>query len=78
MSVPVINYVGCGFNWFFMLLCIGGYFYILSKTGRKWVFMLVFSAVWMVMGISYIFLIGGVMWIVGFIVRKVRSSKRVS
>ncbi len=60
MHVPVMNYVGCGFDWLFVLLCLGGYFYILSKTGKKWVFMLIFSAAWFVMGISYIFLIGGV------------------
>ncbi|MCJ7515610.1 MAG: hypothetical protein MUO89_06555 [Dehalococcoidia bacterium] len=60
MSVPAMNYIGCGFNWFFVLLCLGGYFYILSKTGKKWVFLLVFSATWLVMGISYVFLINGV------------------
>ena len=60
MSVPAMYYVGCGFNWLFMLLSIGGYFYILCKTGRKWVFMLIFAAVWMIMGISYVFLVSGV------------------
>ena len=60
MSVPAMYYVGCGFDWFFMLLTIGGYFYILSKTGKKWVFMLIFAAEWMVMGLSYVFLISGV------------------
>ena len=59
MSVPAMYYVGFGFDWFFMLLSIGGYFYILNKTGRKWVFMLIFAAVWMVMGLSYVFLISG-------------------
>jgi hypothetical protein len=60
MNVPVMNYIGFGFNWLFVLLCLGGYFYILSKTGKKWVSMLLFSAAWLLMGISYIFLIGGV------------------
>ena len=60
MSVPAMYYVGCGFNWFFLLLTLGGYFYILRKTGKKWVFMLIFAAVWMVMGISYVFLVSGV------------------
>jgi len=60
MSVPAMYYVGCGFDWFFMLLTIGGYFYILRKTGKKWAFMLIFAAEWMVMGISYVFLINGV------------------
>ncbi len=60
MSIPAMYYVGFGFNWLFMLLSIGGYFYILSKTGRKWVFMLIYAAVWMVMGTSYVFLVNGV------------------
>jgi hypothetical protein len=60
MNVPAMYYVGCGFNWFFVLLTIGGYFYILSKTGKKWVFMLIFAAEWVVMGLSYVFLISGV------------------
>jgi hypothetical protein len=60
MNVPAMDYVGCGFDWLFVLLCLGGYFYILSRTGKKWAFILIFSAAWFVMGISYIFLIGGV------------------
>ena len=60
MSVPAMYYVGCGFDWFFVLLTLGGYFYILRKTGRKWAFMLIFAAMWVVMGLSYVFLIGGV------------------
>ena len=59
MSVPIVDYIGLGFNWLFVLLCIGGYFYVLSKTGRKWAFLLIFSAGWVVFGVSYIFLIGG-------------------
>ena len=59
MNVPVMDYVGCGFDWLFVLLCLGGYFYIINKTGKKWVFMLLFSAAWFVMGISYICLICG-------------------
>ena len=55
-----MNYIGCGFNWIFVLLCLGGYFYILSKTGKKWVFMLIFAAAWFVSAISYIYLIAGV------------------
>ncbi|MGD0353110.1 MAG: hypothetical protein ABSB38_06405 [Dehalococcoidia bacterium] len=60
MNVPAMDYIGCGFTWLFVLLILGGYFYILSKTGKKWVFMLIFAAAWFVMGISYIFLIAGV------------------
>ena len=70
MSVPAMYYVGCGFDWFFMLLTIGGYFYILHKTGKKWVFMLIFAAMWIVMGLSYVFLISGVSsgeWYITFI-----------
>jgi len=55
-----MNYIGCGFNWLFVLLCLGGYFYILNKTGKKWVFMLIFASAWFVSAISYIYLIIGV------------------
>jgi hypothetical protein len=60
MSVPAMNYIGCGFNWLFVLLCLVGYFYILSKTGKKWVFLLIFASAWFVSAISYVFLIIGV------------------
>ena len=60
MNVPAMYYVGCGFNWLFVLLSIGGYFYILSKTGKKWGFILIFAAAWAFSGLSYIFLINGV------------------
>jgi hypothetical protein len=60
MSVPAMNYIGCGFNWLFVLLCLGGYFCVLSKTGKKWIFLLIFTAAWFVSGISYIYLIVGV------------------
>jgi hypothetical protein len=60
MNVPAMNYIGCGFNWLFVLLCLGGYFYIINKTGKKWIFWLLFAAAWFVSGISYIFLIVGV------------------
>jgi hypothetical protein len=60
MSVPINTYIGLGFDWFFLLLTLGGYFYILRKTGEKWVFMLIFAAMWIVMGISYVFLVNGI------------------
>ena len=60
MDIPAMYYVGFGFNWLFVLLTIAGYFYILNKTGKKWAFMLIFATNWIVMGISYIFLISGV------------------
>src|SRR4030065_426265 len=60
MNVPAMNYIGCGFNWLFVLLCLGGYFYVLNKTGKKWAFMLMFASAWFVSAISYIFLIVGV------------------
>jgi hypothetical protein len=60
MSVPAMNYIGCGFNWLFVLLCLGGYFCVLGKTGKKWIFLLIFAAAWFVSGISYIYLIVGV------------------
>jgi hypothetical protein len=59
MSVPAMNYIGCGFNWLFVLLCLGGYLCVLSKTGKKWIFLLIFAAAWFVSGISYIYLIVG-------------------
>jgi len=59
MSVPAMYYVGCGFNWLFVILSIGGYFYILSKTGKKLVFLLIFATAWIAFGVSYILLIGG-------------------
>ena len=70
MSVPAMYYVGCSFDWFFVLLTLGGYFYILRKTGKKWVFMLIFAAMWVVMGLSYVFLLSGVSsgeWYITFI-----------
>ena len=60
MSLPASIYIGLGFNWFFVLLTLGGYFYILRNTGKKWVFMLIFAAMWIVMGISYVFLVNGI------------------
>jgi hypothetical protein len=60
MSIPAMNYIGCGFNWLFVLLCLGGYFCVLRKTGKKWIFLLIFAAAWLVSGISYIYLIVGV------------------
>ena len=60
MNVPAMNYIGCGFNWLFVLLILGGYFYILRKTGKKWVFMLIFASAWFVSATSYVFLIFGV------------------
>jgi predicted membrane protein len=60
MNIPAMDYIGCGFNWLFVLLCLGGYFYILSQTGRKWVFLLIWASAWFISALSYIFLIVGV------------------
>jgi hypothetical protein len=60
MSVPAMNYIGFSFNCLFVLLCLGGYFCVLSKTGKKWTFLLIFASAWFVSAISYIFLIAGV------------------
>lgn len=57
--MPAMYYVGCAFNWFFVLLCLGGYFYTLSKTGKRWVFWPIFAASWAVFGTSYLVLIIG-------------------
>jgi len=59
MNIPM-NYIGLGFNCLFVLLCLGGYFYILNRTGQKWIFLLLFASAWFVSAISYIFLISGV------------------
>ena len=60
MDIPAMYYVGCVFNWIFVALTIGGYFYILSRTGKKWGFLITFTAAWVMSGLSYIFLITGV------------------
>ena len=60
MDVPAMYYVGLGFNLLFLLISIGGYFYIMNKTGKKWSFILLFASAWTVSGLSYIFLINGV------------------
>jgi len=53
-------YVGLGFNSLFTLLTIGGYFYILSKTGKKLIYLPIFATGWVASIISYLLLIGGV------------------
>jgi Na+/phosphate symporter len=60
MNIPALDYVGLGFTWLFVLLLLGGYFYLRSKTGKKWVFLVLWASGWGVMGISYIFLVSGV------------------
>jgi hypothetical protein len=55
-----MNYIGLGFNCLFVLLCLGGYFYIRSRTGKKWAFLPLFASAWFVSAISYILLIVGV------------------
>ena len=60
MDAPAIYYVGLTFNLLFLLISIGGYFYITNKTGKKCYFFLLFAAAWMVSGLSYVFLINGV------------------
>lgn len=60
MDVPAMHYVGCGFNWLFVLVSLGGYLYIMNKTAIRWNFLLVFATAWAISGFSYIFLINGV------------------
>jgi hypothetical protein len=60
MDVPAMHYVGCGFNWLFVLVSLTGYVYIMNKTGKKWSFLVIFAAAWAISGFSYIFLINGV------------------
>jgi hypothetical protein len=58
MNIPM-NYIGLGFNCLLLLLCLGGHFYIRSKTGKKLAFLPLFASAWFVSGISYILLITG-------------------
>ena len=60
MNVPAMDYIGLGFNCLFVLLCLGGYFYIINKTGKRWAFLPVWASAWFVSALSYIFLISGV------------------
>jgi hypothetical protein len=60
MNIPAFDYIGLGFTWLFVLLLLGGYFYLRSQTGRKWIFLVLWASGWGVMGISYIFLVLGV------------------
>ena len=59
MNVPAMYFVGCGFNWLFVLLSLSAYFYILRKTGKKLAFLPIFASAWGASGISYVLLIGG-------------------
>ena len=59
MNVPTMYIVGCVFNWLFVFLSLGAYFYILHKTGEKLVFLPIFASAWVASGISYVLLIGG-------------------
>jgi len=52
-------YVGCGFNWLFLILSLGAYFYIGRKTGKKLAFLPILAAAWVTSAISYLLLIGG-------------------
>ena len=60
MNLPAMDYIGLCFTWLFVLLILGGYFYLRSKTGKKWVFLVLFASAWGVMGISYILFVSGV------------------
>lgn len=59
MDVPTMYYVGCGFNWLFLILSLGAYFYIGRKTGKKLAFLPILAAAWVTSAISYLLLIGG-------------------
>jgi hypothetical protein len=59
MNVPALDYVGLGFTWLFVVLTLVGYFYLRSKMGKKWIFLVLWASAWGVMGISYVFLISG-------------------
>lgn len=59
MNIPALDYIGLGCTWLFVVLTVAGYFYLRSKTGKKWIFMALWASAWGVMGISYIFLVCG-------------------
>ncbi len=60
MNVPALDYIGLGFTWLFVVLTLVGYFYFRSKTGKKWIFLVLWASAWGVMGISYIRLVSGI------------------
>lgn len=59
MSVPYMYYVGLVSNLVFLLLSIFGYLYISNKTGKRYLFVILFAASWLVSGLSYVFLVSG-------------------
>jgi len=59
MNIPAMDYIGGAFCWVFVVVLLLGFFWVNSKTARKWVFLLLFAGAWFVMGISYIFLLTG-------------------
>lgn len=59
MDVPTMYYVGLISNIVFLLLSIFGYVHILRKSGKKFLFIIWFTAAWLFSAISYILLISG-------------------
>ena len=59
MNIPAIDYIGGTFSWLFVAMLLVGFFYVKSKTGKSWIFLLLFASAWTVMGVSYIFLMTG-------------------
>ena len=59
MNVPIMYYVGLISNLVFLFFGIFGYFYILRKTARKYLFLILFAGAWLFSGLSYTFLISG-------------------
>ena len=57
MSIPTMYYAGLVSNLLFLVLLIFGFIYIFRKTGRKYLFLILFAAAWFVSALSYIFLI---------------------
>ena len=59
MNIPAMYIVGLLFNLVFAVLCLFGYFFINSRTSRKWNFIIIFLCAWLVSALSYILLIYG-------------------
>jgi hypothetical protein len=59
MNIPVMYFVGLISNLVFLVLSIWGYFYVVRKTGNKFLFIILFAAAWLVSALSYILLISG-------------------
>ena len=59
MDIPVMYYAGLVSNLIFLVLTIFSYFYISRKTGKKYLFLILFAIAWAFSSASYAFLVAG-------------------